>query len=380
MMHILVLNSGSSTLKYALFSGEGPDTLASGTISVEDEPAAYRDATRQVLGHLEENDELPGPSDIQAIGHRVVHGGTEFRRSVIIDSGVKETIHRLSELAPLHNPPALAAIQAAEESLPGIPQIAVFDTAFFTDLPLVAHVYPLPYEWYDGWGIRRFGFHGISHAYCAGQAAEILVQPLDELRLVICHLGHGCSASAVKGGKAVATTMGFTPMEGLMMGTRSGSIDPGIMLHLSAKGVVTTAQLETALNRESGLLGVSGISSDFRQVQFAAKEGEERAQLAIDLFADRVRGTIGSLAVTMGGLDALIFTAGIGENSRKLRRMVCTGLQCIGCHLDVRRNEILEPDVDLAKHDSPARILAIHTREDFQIDREVRRLVSEGHT
>ncbi len=374
MMSILIFNAGSSSLKYTLFNNEGLDVLVSNTIAVADDPTAHRDTTRGVLEQFAEHADLPKSLKIEAIGHRVVHGGSSFHQAVIIDSPVKETIQHLNELAPLHNPPALALIQAATEAFPDIPQIAVFDTAFFAHLPPAAHIYPLPYKWYTDWGIRRFGFHGISHAYCAERAAALLTNPRDDLRLVICHLGSGCSASAVKGSQAVTTTMGFTPLEGLMMGTRSGSIDPGILLHLLNKEGISPAQLRTMLNRESGLLGVSGISADFRQVQTAAKAGDERAQLALDIFANRVRGTIGSLAVTMGGVDALIFTAGIGENAPELRYQICQGLECLDCHLDDQRNNTLQPDADLAQPASPVRILAIHTREDFQIAKEVRKL------
>ena len=269
---------------------------------------------------------LPGTPghNIAAVGHRVVHGGAVFHSSVRIDAGVKKSLAELSELAPLHNPPALAAMEAAEAALPGVPQVAVFDTAFFARLPPQAFVYPLPYEWYTDWGIRRFGFHGISHAYCATRTAEMLGRDPASLRIITCHLGNGCSATAIRGGNAIATTMGFTPLEGLMMGTRSGSVDPGILVHVLSHKGVSPEKLDHILNHGSGLLGVSGVSSDLREVTKAADAGHERARLALAIFADRVRQTI-ALAVTLGGVDALVFTAGIGEHSVSLRAAACEG-------------------------------------------------------
>jgi acetate kinase len=310
-----------------------------------------------------------------AVGHRVVHGGAVFHDSVRIDAKVKQTLAELSALAPLHNPPALAAIEAAERALPHVPQVAVFDTAFFAKLPPSAFVYPLPYEWYTDWGVRRFGFHGISHAYCASRAAEMLGRDLASLRLIICHLGNGCSASAVRGGAPVATSMGFTPLDGLMMGTRCGSVDPSILVHaLRNKGVSADA-LDHALNHASGLLGVSGVSSDLREVEKAADAGNERARLALTIFADRVRQTIGAYAATMGGVDALVFTAGIGEHSARIRAAACDGLSCLGLHIDAGRNGSCRADADIATVDSPGRILVLHTREEWLIARETVRIL-----
>ena len=287
-------------------------------------------------------------SDVQVIGHRVVHGGSLFHKPVLIEAKVSAAIESLSEVAPLHNRLVLASIRTAKKMIPSVSQIAVFDTAFFSDLPAAAHVYPLPYKWYKEWGIRRYGFHGISYTYCASQAALMLNRPLGQLRLVICHLGSGCSASAVRDGRAVATTMGFTPLEGLTMGSRSGSIDPGILLYLLNQEKTSLREMEKALLYESGLLGLSGVSSDFRQIQIAASNGHERARLAIEIFVDRVRGAIASLAASMGGLDALIFTAGIGESAAEVRQSVCEGLSWIGCRLDQDKNKHSEPDSDLS--------------------------------
>ncbi len=401
-MSILVFNAGSSSLKFSWFHTASCDALASGWIdwgghsrSAElilrrpfhadvRQPLDFSDSRNPVgmaVRALMESNVASEPSgSVSVIGHRIVHGGTEFRDSVRLDASVKATIAQLAALAPLHNPPALDAINAAESILPGVPQVAVFDTSFFSGLPIQAHVYPLPYEWYTDWGIRRFGFHGISHAYCAGRAAELLSDNQvsdnqENLRLVVCHLGNGCSATAIRSGDSVATTMGFTPMEGLMMGTRSGSVDSGILLHVQRRHGLTVEQLERVLNGECGLLGVSGISSDFRQVEAAALGGNERAQLAMGLFADRVRAAIGALAVTLGGVDALVFTAGVGENSASLRETVCNGLECLDLCLDLEQNRKAQPDTDIATRDSRGRILVIRTREDLMIAREASRLL-----
>ncbi len=400
-MSILVINAGSSSLKFGLFDAEARDALATGLIDWTGDPknaelairprdgaevrsrvdvAHHRAAVAQAVTRLAALDiarEGPSP-DITLVGHRVVHGGARFRQSVRIDASVKAGIAELAELAPLHNPSALEAIEAAEQALPTATHVAVFDTAFFADLPPRAFVYPLPYAWYTDWGVRRFGFHGISHAYCAGRAAELLGRPSG--RVVICHLGNGCSATAVRDGKAVATTMGFTPLEGLMMGTRSGSVDPGILIYVQRRRGLSVDQTDQALNHESGLLGVSGVSSDYRQVETAAQAGQERARLALEIFADRVRATIGALAVGLGGVDALVFTAGIGEHSAGLREAACQGLQCLGLRLDPQRNATCRPDADIAMPDSSGRILVVQTREELMIAREARAVGSPAKT
>ena len=339
----------------------------------------YRSAVFEALGVLKETRTVPiekARMSISVVGHRVVHGGTKFQSSVALDPTVKEAIRELSELAPLHNPPSLEAIEAAEAVLPGVPQVAVFDTTFFSELPPKAYIYPVPYQWFTEWGIRRFGFHGISHNYCAERVTELLNQDKEGQNLIICHLGNGCSATAVRDGKAIATTMGFTPLEGLMMGSRSGSIDPGILLHAQKKNGLAVDDLDRVLNNESGLLGVSGVSSDFREVEQAAKKKNARAQLALDIYADRVRSSIGSLAVTLGNVGALIFTGGVGENSASLRVAVCEGLQCRGIFLDGEKNRSSQLDADIATKDSKARILAIHTQEEFMIAREAANVFS----
>lgn len=398
-MRILVINAGSSNLKFGLFDADSFETWASGLIDwgagpqmanavislrggdavrSQIEVGGYRAAVNYALRLLTERELVSntGKSAVTVVGHRVVHGGAVFQDSVLIENSVKRMLERLTDLAPLHNPPALEAIGAAEEALPGIPQVAVFDTAFYANMPRKAVIYPLPYEWYTDWGIRRFGFHGISHSYCASRAAELLGRRLADLRIVSCHLGNGCSATATRFGVPISTTMGFTPMEGLMMGTRPGSIDPGILLYLQQHKGLSAGQIEQALNHGSGLLGVSGVSSDFRAVEETACKGNDRAKLALEIYASRVREAIGALAVTMGGMDVLVFTAGVGENSATLRASVCDGLECLGLILDGQHNGACQPDINIAAPESPAQILVLRTREDLVIARETIRITS----
>jgi acetate kinase len=308
------------------------------------------------------------------VGHRLIHGGEAIRSAVRIDADMKTTIAQFSHLAPLHIPAGLDAIEATEAALPGVLQVGLFDTAFFAEIPPYAYLYPVPYEWYTEWGIRRFGFHGTSHSYCTGRAAEMLGRGPVGLRLVICHLGQGSSATAVADGVAVTNTMGFTPLEGFMMGTRSGTVDPGILIYVQRAKGISVDQLDEILHHRSGLLGISGVSSDFRRVELVANEGHPRARLAVEMYAYRVRTMVGALAVTLGGLDALVFTGGIGENSSGLRSEVCRGLECLDVHLDPARNATLQPDADVAASDSRVRVLLIHTREDLMIAREARRM------
>jgi acetate kinase len=393
-MSILALNTGSSSLKLALFDADTWEPLVTGEIDWAHGNRERANLTfhspngKRARAHLAVPDDLtvaesaintaldlaaPGSNGAEAItlvGHRVVHGGADFRDSVLVDEKVKATIGSLSKLAPLHNPPALRAIEAAEALLPGVPHVAVFDTAFFARLPPTAYLYSLPYEYYETWGIRRFGFHGLSHAYCCERAAALLGRPLPELRLISCHLGGGCSAAAVRGGAAVATTLGFSPLEGLMMGTRSGSVDPGLLIHLLREHGLTPDELDRALNHASGLLGISGLSPDLAHIEAAATQGNQRAQLAFDMFADRVRSAIGSLAATLGGVDALIFTDRIGERSPALRAAACVGLEFMGLQLDPDRNGKASPDADIARAASPARIYVIHTHEELVVAQE----------
>ena len=394
-MSWLVLNIGSSSLKFGLFDADATDALIHGSVHWQGGSASLkiqngsgkadeRDcdatdpggaATAAIQAVLAATDDRQA---IRAVGHRIVHGGTKFRTSVRIDDAVERDIRDLTELAPLHNPPALAGLAAARQALPELPQVAVFDTTFFRDLPRDSAILPVPRSWTEDYGIRRFGFHGISHSYCAHRAAEILGDDLNLLRLVICHLGNGCSASAVRDGQPVATSMSFTPLDGLMMGTRSGSIDPSIVLYLQKAKSLSREAIETALNEHSGLLGVSGVSGDYRKVEEAANSGNDQAQLALEIYIARVRAEIGALAATLGGIDALIFAAGVGENSASLRASVCSGLDFMGIHLDRSLNEGQPVDQNIAFPEATVGILVIHTREELMIAREVRQVVGSG--
>ncbi|MEG3911869.1 acetate kinase [Microcoleus sp. w1-18aA5] len=307
--------------------------------------------------------------EIDMVGHRVVHGGQDYQQSTLISPDVKKAIARLSVFAPVHNPVNLEGIEAIEKLLPNLPQVAVFDTAFHAQLPPAAFVYPGPYEWLEN-GIRRYGFHGISHQYCARRAADILGKNLADLRLISCHLGNGCSLAAIRGGWSVDTTMGFTPLEGLMMGSRSGSIDPGILIHLLKQSDFTAEKLDGILNRNSGLKGISGVSSDLRQIGDAIVQGNQRAQLALDIYIHRLRAGIGAMLASLGGLDALIFTAGVGENAAVVRSAACEAFGFIGLKLDGDKNQLSPIDQDIAALDSAVRILVIHTQEDWEIARE----------
>lgn len=399
-MSILALNSGSTSLKFGLFDDAACEPFLTGEIDwaqgdrdqarlivrpargsmrqsrvpVQNASAAAACALRTVLACSEDS---PVAHDgITLVGHRVVHGGIHFRSSIVIDPVVKAAIRALCDLAPLHNPPALETILAAEAALPGIAQVAVFDTAFYSRLPRKACVLPLPYEWHESRGIRRYGFHGTSHAYCAARAAEMLGKPPAELSLVSCHLGGGCSATAIQGGVAIATTMGFSPLGGLMMGTRCGSIDPGILLHLQRDQSLTMAEVDDALNYFSGLLGVSGISADLGRIEEAAAQGNDRAQLAFEMFADQVRSSIAGLAVTLGRIDVVSFTDRIGERSSALRAAVADGLGILGVHIDPERNASAQADTDIAPADSPVRVLVLRTQEELMVAREAARVMA----
>lgn len=394
-MTSLTLNAGSSSIKFALFARGSDQALREGQISWADGKREQACLTVSDRGASLKSSVVSVPDDavaataaihaavgpgvqrtpIDVVGHRVVHGGIEFQDSIVIHRGVKDAISRWGKLAPLHNPPALRAIEAAEAAFPGTPQVAVFDTSFYRHLPPQACVFPLPYEYYRDWGIRRFGFHGTSYAYCTWRATEWLGRRSQPLNLIICHLGGGCSATAVRDGIAVATTMGFTPLDGLMMGTRPGSLDPGILLLLQHEHGLTPEQIATVLNSSSGLLGVSGLSSDFAEIERAARQGDPRCRLAVDMFVDRVRHAIGGLAVTLGAVDALIFTDRVGF-SPALRAAACTGLELLGLQLDAQLNEQCRSDADIATAGSRGRILVLQTREELMIAREAFRVLA----
>jgi acetate kinase len=307
---------------------------------------------------------ISGPGAIAVIGHRVVHGG-DRSQSCWVDDEVKAEIQRLSEFAPLHNPVNLAGIELAEQLFPGVPQVAAFDTAFHRTLPPAAFTYPGPYNWLAQ-GIRRYGFHGISHHYCAQRGAQLLDRNLGNLNLITAHLGHGCSLTAIAAGQSIDTTMGFTPLDGLMMGSRSGSVDPGILLHLLRQGC-SVEDLDRQLNHDSGLLGLSGISGDMRSILGAVSEGNGRASLALDVYIHRLRSLLGSMWMSLGSVDALIFTAGVGENAGVVRSRVCAELGWLGISIDEAKNQSIQGDGDIAVADSRVRVLVVHTQENWAI-------------
>lgn len=361
---ILVLNAGSSSLKLGLFDATDEEQLAERQMSWDvDAAPGYQTALRHVVSDID-------LSRVTAVGHRVVHGGTRFTTGVVIDVAVRAEIAALTTLAPLHNGPALAVADEVARLFPGVPQVAVFDTAFHTTLPPHAYLYALPYEWHERWGVRRFGFHGLSHAYSAGRAAEILGRPLEELKVVTCHLGSGCSLAAIERGQSIATTMGFTPLDGLMMATRPGSVDPGLLTYLLAENRMTVAELEEALYHESGLKGVSGQAGDMREILSARARGDARAGIAFDLYVARLREGIGAMAAALGGLDALVFTGGVGEHAAAVRAGACDALVWIGLTLDDAVNATAAPDAVVSSPDSAIRVIVLHTREELMVARE----------
>lgn len=386
-MSILVLNAGSSSLKFALFDDNANEVAISGIIE-----RAGATPVVKVDGDFEtpplEATDLPGQlrylhaffgdnantNPITAIGHRVVHGGERFRESVLLDDDAIKGLHAVARLAPLHNPPAIEVIEAAREAWPSVPHVACFDTAFFATLPPERYLFPVPYEWHTECGIRRYGFHGLSHAYCVNRAAELLERPLEELKIVTCHLGAGCSMAATVGGKAVATTMGLTPLDGLIMATRPGSLDPGVVLEAQRRGGFSPDELDRILNRESGLLGISGESADYRELELLAEEGHERARLALMMFENRIAETVASLAVAIDGLDVLVFTAGIGENSAALRSRVCRRLRWFGVRIDPSANDTVVGDSVISTAKSLSAVVVVQTREDLVIANEANRI------
>lgn len=392
-MKILVLNAGSSSQKSCLYDidtlpNSPPEPLWEGSIDWTHQQGVAElkvkakgksinrqletidrtEATEELLKTIwsGETQVIDDPSAIDRVGHRVVHGGAEYQQPTRVTAEVKEAIDRLAALAPAHNPTNLEGIEAIEQLLGDVPQIAVFDTAFHAQMPASAATYPIPHEWIDR-GIRRYGFHGISHQYCAERAAQLLGRSLLELRLITCHLGNGCSLAAIRNGHSIDTTMGFTPMDGLMMGTRSGSVDPGILIHLLREGL-TADDLDRLLNKESGLKGVSGLSGDMRSIAQAIEQGNDRATLAFDVYVHRLRSSIGAMLASLGGLDAIVFTAGVGENSASVRTEACTAFEWLGWKIDEAKNQVKSTDDrDIAAADSTARILVIHTQEDWAI-------------
>ena len=395
-MKILVINAGSSSLKYQLFSMTNETVLAKGLcerIGIEGsrnkfQPAGkeqvviekpmkdHSDAIKMVIDALinKEYGVIDSMDEIKAVGHRVVHGGEFFSKSVLIDENVKKAIDQCSQLAPLHNPPNLIGIEACERTMPGVPQVAVFDTAFHQTMDKVAYLYALPYELYEKYKIRRYGFHGTSHKYVSQKAAEMLGKPIEELKIITLHLGNGSSVTAVKNGKSVDTSMGFTPLEGVIMGTRCGEIDPAILTFLMEKENLDYNQVNSLLNKESGVLGISGVSSDFRDLDDAIREGNKRAKLALDMFCYSVKKYIGEYAVAMGGVDAIVFTAGVGENNAEAREEITSELAFMGIQGDKEKNNVRGVAADVSAAGATVRTLVIPTNEELMIALDTQKL------
>ena len=366
VLRALALNAGSSTLKAALYELEPAARLADPgaprwRADVEWDPTDGEVAAQELLGRV--------PGDVDVIGHRIVHGGQRFRRPERITPGAKEAIGALAAWAPLHNAAALRGIEAAERFAgAATPQVAVFDTAFHVDLPRGASTFAGPREWLER-GLRRFGFHGISHEYAAHRAARLLGRPLAALRLITCHLGSGCSLAAVRDGRSADTTMGFTPLDGLVMGTRSGALDPGLILHLLRQPGASVDTLDALLNHRSGLRGLSGGSGDLRDVLRARAAGDPAAELAFEVYVHRLRSQIGAMLGALGGLDGIVFTAGVGENSAAVREAALAPFEFLGVRLDAERNAQAEPDADVAAPGAPVRVLVVRAREEWAIAR-----------
>lgn len=397
-MKILVINAGSSSLKYQLYSMVDESVLASGRVErigmdssiVTHEPAG-KPETRQVseiLDHVTavkrvlemlvhpEHGVLNDIADIDAVGHRIVHGGETFKESVLVNQEVKLEIRRLFDLAPLHNPAHMMGISAVEANMPDVPQVVVFDTAFHQTMPRTSYLYPIPTVLYSRHKVRRYGFHGTSHKYVSGQAAAFLGEPIDSMKIVSCHIGNGASCTAILNGKSYDTSMGMTPLEGLMMGTRSGDLDPAIVPYVMNKEELTLNEVNSMLNKHSGMLAVSGLSSDMREVEQAMEEGDAKAKLAFDMYVYRLRKYIGAYTAAMNGIDVLLFTAGVGENSSALRKAVCEGLTFLGIELDEERNAARSKETRLISTDaSKVKVLVVPTNEELLIARDTYELV-----
>ena len=395
-MKVLVINAGSSSLKYQLINTTNNDVIAKGLCErigiegsklthkpagkeetvIEQPMANHADAIKLVIAALldEKHGVIKSMDEIGAVGHRVVHGGEYFNKSVIIDDSVKKAIEACSELAPLHNPANLTGIKACEEVMPGVPQVAVFDTAFHQTMEPKAYLYAIPYELYQKDKIRKYGFHGTSHKYVANRAAQMLGRPIEELKLVAFHLGNGSSVTAVDGGKSVDTSMGFTPLSGVIMGTRSGVIDPAIIPYIMDKEHLSIKEVDKLLNKESGVLGISGISSDFRDLSKEADEGNERAKLALDMFVYSVKRYLGFYACAMGGVDAVVFTAGIGENNGAIRAAIMEGMEFLGAAIDLEKNKG-RGEIDISAAGAKVKTLVIPTNEELMIALDTKALV-----
>lgn len=397
-MKTLVINCGSSSLKYQLIDMETEEALVQGLVErigidgsiltqkvegknkyiIQEDMSNHKAAIKHVLNALvnKEHEIIKSMDEIGAVGHRVVHGGEKYSHSVIIDDTVLESIRDCISLAPLHNPPNIIGIEACMELMPNTPMVAVFDTAFHQTMPKEAYICPLPYELYEKYGIRKYGFHGTSHMYVSQKVAEVMKKDIKDLKIVTCHLGNGCSLAAVKGGKSIDTSMGFTPLAGVMMGTRSGSIDPSVISFLVEEHGYTMNDIDKILNKKSGVLGISGVSSDFRDVLAEAEKGNERAKLALDIFHYKVRAQIAAYAGIMGGVDVIVFTAGIGENSAITRKECLRGLEFFGFNIDDEKNSVRGQIQEISTEDSKVKVYEIPTNEELMIARDTVKLVS----
>ncbi|WP_288543698.1 acetate/propionate family kinase [uncultured Clostridium sp.] len=395
-MNILVINCGSSSLKYQLINSETEGVLAKGLcerigidgmLTYQPEGGekekseiampTHTEAINAVLAALtnEKSGVIKSLSEVGAVGHRVVHGGEKFTSSCLINDESMKAIEECNDLAPLHNPANLIGIRACQELMPGVPMVAVFDTAFHQTMPDVAYTYGIPYEYYEKYKVRRYGFHGTSHSYVSKRTAEIVGKPYDQMKIIVCHLGNGASISAVNCGKSVDTSMGLTPLEGLVMGTRSGDLDPAIIDFVGKKEGLSLDEMNEVLNKKSGMLGISGVSSDGRDLEAAAESGNKRAQLALDVFDYRVIKYIGAYAAAMNGVDAIAFTAGIGENNIKMRKDVCSSLTYLGVKLDEEKNNVRGEERIISADDSKVQVLLVPTNEELAIARETLALV-----
>lgn len=397
-MLVLVLNCGSSSIKSQLLDLEQGTVLAKGLlekIGLPDCFFTYEPLGRETVSFpVEARDHFSGlevvtlalthPAygvvkdlkEIDAIGHRVVHGGEKFSNAVLITDEVMEVVEECAALAPLHNPANIMGIRACKRFMPDTPQVAVFDTAFHQTIPEHIFLYALPYEYYSKYKLRRYGFHGTSHQYVAQKAAEMLDRPLEELRLITCHLGNGSSVTAVKNGCSLDTSMGFTPLEGLVMGTRTGDIDPAIVLFLMEKEGLSTQEVDDLFNKKSGFLGLSGLSNDVRDLRAAAAKGHRRARIALEVYPYRVKKRIGSYAAAMGGVDAIVFTAGIGENDPQMRADICAGLEFLGVDIDPRKNKATRGKAgDISTESAKVRVLVVPTNEELMIAKETKQVV-----
>ena len=398
-MKVLVINCGSSSLKYQVLDMTTEVLLCKGLVErigmdgsvithekigmdkfkLETPMKSHKEAIGHVLDAVidSEHGVVKSMDEIGAIGHRVVHAGEKFASSVLITEDVKRALTECIELAPLHNPPNLLGIDACEQLMPNTPMVGVFDTAFHQTMPPESYIYALPYEYYTKHGIRRYGFHGTSHKYVAERAAEILNVDIEDLKLITCHLGNGASVSAIKRGKCIDTSMGFTPLEGLVMGTRCGDIDPAIVTFIREKEHLKQGEANEILNKKSGVLGISGVSSDFRDIEEAAAEGNERAQLALKVFAHKVRFYIGAYIAEMNGVDAIVFTAGLGENGIAMRDIICNDLGNLGIKLDLVKNRVRGKETIISRDDSKVKVLLIPTNEELMIARDTYNIVKK---